>query len=61
MSGSEPPNADSPETQPPTLNEEQLRPVPSGALALIGVAVGLLLIAWLLIYLLIYLPRGMVG
>ena len=35
--------------------------MPAGALALSGVAVALLLIAWLLIYFLIYLPRGMVG
>ena len=35
--------------------------MPSGAIALSAIAVGLLLIAWLLIYLLIYLPRGMIG
>ena len=47
-----------------TLELEQLeaiRLVPVGAAALSGVAVLLLLIAWLLIYLLIYLPRGMIG
>ena len=47
-----------------TLELEQLeaiRRVPVGAAALSGVAVLLLLIAWLLIYLLIYLPRGMIG
>ena len=38
-----------------------LREVPSGAIALGGTAVLLLLIAWVLIYLLVYLPRGMVG
>ena len=38
-----------------------LREVPSGAVALGGIAVLLLLIAWILIYLLIYLPRGMIG
>jgi hypothetical protein len=46
------------------LDEQQLaalREVPRGAIALSGIAVSLLLIAWLLIYLLIYLPRGMVG
>jgi hypothetical protein len=46
------------------LDQQQLlalREVPSGAIALGGTAVVLLLIAWLLIYLLIYLPRGMVG
>jgi hypothetical protein len=35
--------------------------VPSGSIALGGTAVLLLLIAWLLINLLVYLPRGMVG
>jgi hypothetical protein len=48
----------------PNLDEQQLlalREVPSGAIALGGTAVLLLLIAWLLIYLLVYLPRGMVG
>ena len=40
---------------------EALRSVPSGAAALSAIAVGLLLLAWLLIYLLVYLPRGMVG
>ena len=38
-----------------------LREVPSGAIVLGGTAVLLLLLAWLLIYLLVYLPRGMVG
>ena len=40
---------------------DALREVPKGAVALAGLAVGLLLVAWLLIYLLVYLPRGMVG
>jgi hypothetical protein len=54
-------------TSPPdqsTLELEQLeaiRRVPAGAAALSGLAVLLLLVAWLLIYLLIYLPRGMIG
>jgi hypothetical protein len=38
-----------------------LAPVPIGAVWLAGTAVGLLLIAWFLIYLLIYLPRGAIG
>jgi hypothetical protein len=49
---------------PAELDKQQLaalRPVPQGAIALGGTAVLLLLIAWLLIYLLFYLPRGMVG
>jgi hypothetical protein len=40
---------------------EALRRVPAGAAALSSVAVLLLLVAWLLIYALIYLPRGMIG
>jgi hypothetical protein len=39
----------------------RLGPVPSGAAALAGIAVGSLLFTWLLIYLAIYLPRGMIG
>ena len=52
------------EARPADLDQQQLlalRVVPSGAIALGGTAVLLLLIAWLLIYLLVYLPRGMVG
>ena len=52
------------ETRAADLDQQQLlalREVPSGAIALGGAAVLLLLIAWLLIYLLVYLPRGMVG
>ena len=52
------------EGQPTHLDEQQLlalREVPSGAIALGGTAVLLLLIAWLSIYLLVYLPRGMIG
>jgi hypothetical protein len=35
--------------------------VPRGALALSGLTVGLLLLAWLLMYAYVFLPRGMVG
>jgi hypothetical protein len=52
------------EAPPADLDQQQLlalREVPSGAIALGGTAVLLLLIAWLLIYLMVYLPRGMVG
>ena len=52
------------DARPADLDEQQLlalREVPSGAIALGGTAVLLLLLAWLLIYLLVYLPRGMVG
>ena len=57
-------NTNGAEARPADLDEQQLlalREVPSGAIALGGTAVLLLLIAWLLIYLLVYLPRGMVG
>jgi hypothetical protein len=39
----------------------RLASVPSGAAALAGTAVFLLLLGWVLIYLLVYLPRGIVG
>ena len=64
MSDREPPYPASPGRDPPLLDPDQLqalRDVPSGALALSGAAVALLLLAWLAIYFLIYLPRGMVG
>ena len=38
-----------------------MRDVPRGALALSGLTVGLLLLAWLLIYAFVFLPRGMVS
>ena len=38
-----------------------MRDVPRGALALSALTVGLLLLAWLLIYSLVFLPRGMVS
>jgi hypothetical protein len=38
-----------------------MREVPKGAVAISGLAVGLLLIAWFLMYALVFLPRGMVG
>jgi len=41
--------------------ERVMREVPRGALALAGLAVGLLLLAWLLIFSFVFLPRGMVG
>jgi len=40
---------------------ELLAPVPMGAAWLAGTAVALLLIAWFLIWLLIYIPRGTIG
>lgn len=38
-----------------------LREAPRGALALAGAAVALLVVAWMLIYVFVFLPRGMVG
>ena len=38
-----------------------MREVPRGALALSALAVGLLLVAWFLMYAAVFLPRGMVG
>ena len=52
------------ETEPAELSPEQLAKliaVPSGTAALAGIAVGLLLLGWLLIYVAVYLPRGMIG
>jgi hypothetical protein len=63
MSSEESPGSGT-EADPAEFDAEQLRrlaPVPSGAAALAGAAVLLLLLAWVLIYLLVYLPRGMVG
>jgi hypothetical protein len=39
----------------------RLAAVPTGAAWLSGIAVGLLLVAWFLIWLLIYIPRGAIG
>ena len=57
------PVSEEPATQP---GEEAalaaaLREAPRGALALAGAAVALLMVAWLLIYFCVFLPRGMVG
>jgi len=59
VSGSSRADADAAELSADQLS--RLAPLPRGAAALAGVSVGLLLLAWILIYLLIYLPRGMVG
>jgi hypothetical protein len=55
-----------PEREPPDAAEDAalervMREVPRGALALSGLTVGLLLLAWLYVYLFVFLPRGMVG
>ena len=41
--------------------ERVMREVPRGAWALSGLTVGLLLLAWILIYAYVFLPRGMVS
>ncbi|MPR11741.1 hypothetical protein [Microvirga tunisiensis] len=41
--------------------ERVMREVPSGALTLSLLTVGLLLVAWFLMYAFVFLPRGMVG
>lgn len=41
--------------------EDALRDVPKGAFALAGITVGLLMAAWLAMYLFVFLPRGSVG
>lgn len=38
-----------------------LKEVPRGAFALAGLTVGLLMLAWLGIYLFVFLPRGSIG
>lgn len=47
--------------EPDTATTPELDEVPSGAFALAGAAVGLLLAAWLLIYFGVFLQRGPVG
>ena len=41
--------------------EAALAETPRGAVAVSGIAVGLLLLAWFAIYLFVFLPRGSVG
>jgi len=57
-----------PEAQQPTSEtaddaalERAMAEVPKGALALSGLTVALLLLAWFLIYAFVFLPRGTVG
>ncbi len=45
----------------PLAGENALDEVPRGALTLAGIAVGLLLLAWLATYVFAFLPRGPVG
>ena len=57
--------ADNPFEQPDDIDEaaltEVLRIVPLGAAVLAGSAVALLVLGYLAIYLLVFLPRGIVG
>ena len=41
--------------------ERALETVPRGAVALAGTALGLVMLGWLLVYFLVFLPRGPVG
>lgn len=41
--------------------EQAVNGGPKGAIAVSGIAVGLLMLCWLLIYFLVFLPRGTVG
>ena len=41
--------------------EQVLKVVPKGALVLSGLAVGSLMLAWLAVYFLVFLPRGPIG
>ena len=41
--------------------ETALGETPSGALVVSGIAVGLLIVGWLGLYILVFLPRGPVG
>ena len=41
--------------------EQALEGGPKGAIAVSGIAVGLLLLAWLIVYIFVFLPRGTVG
>jgi hypothetical protein len=52
--------ASPPETND-SLLESVMRDVPRGAVAVAVFTVGLTMVAWLLIYALVFLPRGTVG
>ena len=41
--------------------DSAMNEAPNGALIVSGIAVGLLLLCWLAIYLLVFIPRGTVG
>jgi len=56
-----PENAGEPASGEEAALERALAETPRGALALAGAAMALLLIAWLAIYLFVFLPRGPVS
>ena len=56
-----PENAGGPASGDEAALERALAETPRGALALAGAAMALLLIAWLAIYLFVFLPRGPVS
>ena len=41
--------------------EAAMEEAPKGAVVVSGIAVGLLILCWLLIYIFVFLPRGTVG
>jgi hypothetical protein len=45
----------------PRLLHSALQQTPRGAFALAGLTVGLLMLAWIAIYVFVFLPRGSVG
>ena len=45
----------------PTQIDAALKETPRGAFALAGITVGLLMLAWLVVYFFVFLPRGSVG
>lgn len=45
----------------PALPKAVMREVPKGALALSALTVGLLVAAWFVLYLFVFLPRGPAG
>lgn len=61
----QPSAANGAEREPDSINEADLErileTVPQGALALAGIALGLLMLAWLAIYFFVFLPRGPIG
>lgn len=53
--------SESDDTHLTPAEEQRLAGLPAGALTVAGIAVALLIVAWFLIYLYIYIPRGSIG